>query len=185
MNGQAWWYVTRASGLVAWALLAASVALGTLQAARRSPRRTASWYVDLHRGLSGLACFAIAAHLVALLADSFADFTLAEVVLPLERRSDTWGVTWGVATLYLVAAVEVTSLAQRRLTYRTWRRIHYLGLVVFWTATLHGVLVGTDTGNWALRVAAVSLVVAVAVVSARRVSFGLRHAGDPVEPVPR
>lgn len=113
-----------------------------------------------------------------------AGFTLGGVLVPLQRQPDTWGVTWGIVTQHVVIAVEATSFAVRRLSYRAWRRVHYLGLAVFWTATLHGVLVGTDTGNWLLRATALILVVAVAVVSVHRVRFGLRHPRDQVQPLP-
>ena len=174
MNGQGWWYFTRASGIVAWVLLAGSVVLGTLQSARATRGRTAVWHVDLHRGLSGLACWSIAAHVVGLLADSFAGFTLGEVLVPLQRDADRWGVTWGVIALYVVVALEVTSLATRRLSHRTWRRVHYLGLGVFWLTTLHGVLVGTDTANWFLRLTAGALVGGVAASTIVRAVRGQR-----------
>lgn len=168
MSGQSWWYLTRASGILAWALLGASVALGLLQAARVTPGRSPAWFVDLHRGLSGLGCWALGVHLVALLADSFESFDLLDVLVPLRSDLDPGGVAWGIAALYLTAAVEITSLATRRLSWRTWRRVHYLGLVVFWLATLHGLLTGTDSQSLLLQVPAIGFMTLLAVITARR-----------------
>lgn len=144
MNGQAWWYVTRASGIAAWAVLGASALLGQLQARRWTPGRSPAWFVDLHRGLAGIGCAALLLHLVALLADSFTDFDLLDLLIPMRSDLSPGGVAWGIVALYLIVAVEATSLASRRLSWRAWRRIHRLGLAVFWLTTLHVLLVGTD-----------------------------------------
>jgi DMSO/TMAO reductase YedYZ heme-binding membrane subunit len=70
------------------------------------------------------------------------------------RRSDPPASAWkpgpvalGVVALYLFVAVEVSSLAMRRLPRRWWRRIHLASFGAFWLATLHGLLAGTDRTN--------------------------------------
>ena len=56
MSGQFPWYVARSAGLVAWALLAASVLWGlALSTKILSPKVRANWILDLHRWLGGLA----------------------------------------------------------------------------------------------------------------------------------
>ncbi len=177
MSGQGWWYVTRASGIVAWILLGASVALGTLQSARRTSGRSPAWFVDLHRGLAGIACWALGTHLVALIADSFETFDLLDLLVPFRAPVDPGGVAWGIAALYVVVAVEVSSLAARRLSWRTWRTIHVSGLVVFWLTTIHAIQTGTDTQNWLLRITAVAAAAAVAAVSVLRLRPA-RHSMD-------
>jgi methionine sulfoxide reductase heme-binding subunit len=168
MSGQGWWYLTRASGIIAWVLLGASVALGTMQSSRRTPGRSPAWFVDLHRGLAGIACWALATHLVALIADSFESFDLLDLLIPYRAPVEPGGVAWGIAALYVTVAVEATSLAARRLSWRTWRTIHASGLVVFWLTTLHAIQTGTDTQSWLLRIAAVAVSLFVAVVTVVR-----------------
>lgn len=150
MNGQLWWYVARATGLVAWALLALSTALGVVVTARGASVRRPAWFVDFHRGLSGLACLFVAGHLVAILADSFANLGVLDLLVPMRSSLSPGALAWGIVALYLLVAVEATSLAQRRLPYRFWRRVHYLGLSIFLLSTIHGLLVGTDADNRAL-----------------------------------
>ena len=65
---------------------------------------------------------------------------------------------WGVAALYLLVAVEVTSLAKKRLPMKVWRRAHLLSFPLWLTATAHFALAGTDTAN---RAAQWTLVLAV------------------------
>ncbi|HEY0396749.1 MAG TPA: ferredoxin-NADPH reductase, partial [Acidimicrobiia bacterium] len=56
MSGQFPWYVARSAGLVAWALLAASVLWGlALSTKILSPKVRPNWILDLHRWLGGLA----------------------------------------------------------------------------------------------------------------------------------
>lgn len=47
-------------------------------------------------------------------------------------------------SLYLLVAVEATSLATRRLPRRVWRTVHLTSYVLFWAATFHFMLAGTD-----------------------------------------
>ena len=49
MNSQVWWFVTRASGMVAWVLLTATVLWGILLPAKMFPKQRPAWILDLHR----------------------------------------------------------------------------------------------------------------------------------------
>ena len=49
--------------------------------------------------------------------------------------------------MYLLLAVELTSLTRRWLPTHVWRRIHVLSLPLFALATVHFVVTGTDAGN--------------------------------------
>lgn len=183
MNGQFWWYVTRATGLVAWGLLGLSTATGLLLSARRTVGRRPAWFVDLHRGMSGLGCLFVAAHLVAILADSFANFGLLDVFVPMRTSLSPGAVAWGIVALYLLVAVEATSLALRQVPYRLWRRVHYAGLAIFWLTTLHALLAGTDGTNRALLVAGTLSIVGCACLLVRRVAERTALAGSGLKPL--
>jgi DMSO/TMAO reductase YedYZ heme-binding membrane subunit len=51
-----------------------------------------------------------------------------------------------VVTVYLLAAVEVTSLLRKWMPAKWWRGVHLTSFVLFWTATMHAVTAGTDLG---------------------------------------
>jgi hypothetical protein len=71
MSGTLPWYVARASGLVAWALLAGSVVWGLLMTSKIMRRRlTNSWLLDLHRWLGGLALVFTGIHVAAILMEA-------------------------------------------------------------------------------------------------------------------
>ena len=81
------WYVARSSGLVAWALLAASVLWGLLLATRVFDRTPSpKWFLDLHRFLGGTAVVFTAVHIGALAADTTVHFGWREILVPLASR---------------------------------------------------------------------------------------------------
>ena len=166
---QIWWYAARSSGVVAWVLLTASVVWGLGLSTRvRAPGRTPAWVLDLHRFLGGLATLFVGVHLGALLADSYIDFDVVDLVVPGASPWQPGAVAWGVVGLWLVAAVEVTSLAKRHLPIRWWQRVHILSLPLFVVATLHFAQAGTDAGNTAAVVAMIAASAAVAALVVRR-----------------
>jgi len=148
LNEQIWWYTARAGGIVAWFLLAAAVVWGLLAHTRViEGRPKPAWVLDLHRFLGGLAVVFTAVHVLALVADSYLYFGWSEVLVPFASAWEPGPVALGVVALWLLAAVEVSSLLQRRLPRRAWRWIHLSSYVAFWATALHVVLAGTDAAN--------------------------------------
>jgi predicted ferric reductase len=146
MSGTLPWYVARASGLVAWTLLAGSVIWGLLMTTKvmRHFART-SWLLDLHRWLGGLALVFTGIHVLAILGDTYVHFGLASVLIPFVSHWHPVMVAYGIASLYLLVAVEVTSLLRRHLKRTTWRRVHYASFPLFVFSTVHGLTAGTDS----------------------------------------
>ena len=183
MSGTLPWYVARASGLVAWSLLAASVIWGLLMtshAIRRLART--SWLLDLHRWLGGLALVFTGVHVVAILSDTYVHFGLASVLVPLAAHWHPVMVAYGIASLYLLVAIEVTSLLRRRINRRLWRAVHFLSFPLFVASTVHGLTAGTDSRAPMLVITAVLAGVAVAGLAVIRVARAT--AADRVPPRP-
>jgi predicted ferric reductase len=143
MSTQTWWYLIRASGLAAWTVLAADVVLGLLMSTGFAPVK--KWR-RLHSWLAGIGVSMVALHLVTLIADSYMTFDLASVLVPFASSWRTGAVAWGVVTIYLLAAVELTSLLRKWLPVKWWRGVHLTSFLAFWTATMHAVTAGTDLG---------------------------------------
>jgi DMSO/TMAO reductase YedYZ heme-binding membrane subunit len=140
-----WWYVARSSGLVAWGLASASVLWGLFLSTRvLGNRPRANWLLDLHRFLGGLTVAFIAVHLVGLMLDPFVNFGFSQVLIPFASTWNPLAVAWGVVAMYLLVAVEVSSLMRRRLPKRWWRSIHMAGYGVFVLGTIHLLTAGTD-----------------------------------------
>ncbi len=146
MSGTWPWYVARASGLIAWLLLAAATLWGLAMATKILGRRPrANWMLDMHRWLGGTALALTGIHVGALLVDQYIHFDLASVLVPFASSWSPLAVTFGVVSLYLLLAVELTSLARAQLPHDIWRKVHYASFPLFLTATVHGLTAGTDS----------------------------------------
>lgn len=181
-----WWYIARSSGLVAWALLAASVLWGLLLATRvfgRTP--SPKWLTDLHRFLGGIAVIFTAIHVGALVADSYVHFGTKEVLVPFASSWKPLAVAWGVISMWILVAVEGSSLLMRHLPRRLWRGIHFSSFVLFFTATFHAISAGTDTHTQAFvllcdaMLSIVCLLILVRILAGRKRGSGGRATPAP------
>jgi predicted ferric reductase len=159
------WFVARSSGLTAWALLGASVLAGLLVSRKTMARPGLAWLLDLHRFLGGLAVAFVAVHVGSLLADSYIQFDLVSVLVPLASHWHPVAVAWGITGMYLLVAIEVTSLLRTRLPRSVWRFTHMASLPLFAMTTIHALTAGTDGRTWAFVGAASTITLAVAALA--------------------
>jgi len=142
------WLVARSSGVVAWALIVASAAWGLLLATRVLGRKASpAWLLSLHRFLGALAVVFTAVHVVAIVADPYVNFALGDVLVPLASSWKPFAVALGIVGMYLLAAVQITSLLRRHMSQSSWRRVHLLSYALFATTTVHALMAGTDTNS--------------------------------------
>ena len=142
------WYVARSAGWVAWLLLAASVGWGLALSSRLVRRRGApAWLLASHRFLGLLTMVFVGVHLVGLWFDSYVAFDLGQLLVPMRSTYRPLAVAWGIVALYLLVAVELTSLLMRHIPRRWWHRIHLGSFLLLASATLHAFTSGTDRSN--------------------------------------
>jgi sulfoxide reductase heme-binding subunit YedZ len=161
VSSQVWWDAARAGGILAWALASLSVIWG-LQLSTRLVRKPApAWVLDLHRFLGGLAVVFTGVHMGGLFLDTQTHFGPAQLFVPFASGWRPAVVALGVVAMYLLLAVELTSLAMKRLPRRTWHAVHLASFGVFVLGTIHALLAGTDATNpiFQLSVMVVSAVV--------------------------
>lgn len=148
MNEHTFWYLSRASGMVAWLVLAASCLWGILLVTRMlKPADRPAWLLDLHRWLGGLSVATTAVHLGTLVGDNYVHFGWRELFVPQASAWQPGPVTWGVLAFYVLVVVQLSSLMMKKLPKRLWRSVHLLSYVMFAMATVHGVQAGTDASN--------------------------------------
>ena len=124
--------------------------------------------LDLHRWLGGLAVSFTGFHLLGLVADSYEHFGFREILIPFASEWKPSAVAWGVVGLYLMAAVQVTSLLMRRLPRKLWKSVHYLSFVLFFVASMHAAAAGSDTGAIWYRAISAALITATLFVTLYR-----------------
>jgi len=154
-----WWYVARAGGLMAWWLVAASVFWGLLLSTRvLSGKPRPAWLLDLHRFLGATAVVFTGIHLGGLVADDYTHFGWSSLFVPMASAWRPGAVAWGIAGFYLLAAIELTSLARKHIPNRLWRGVHFASFPLFMLTTVHAFVAGTDHGNVALQWGALGMV---------------------------
>jgi len=151
VNGIAW-YADRAAGMTALVLLTASVCLGIALAGRvRSQRWPAFAIQEVHRYLGLLTGVFIGIHGLAILLDSYVPYSLKQLLVPGTAPSRTMAVAAGVVGTELLAALAITNRFRTRLSFKFWRRAHYLNFAVWILALGHGIAAGTDSDQpWAV-----------------------------------
>ena len=180
MSDELTWYLTRVSGLVAWALMMVAVLWGLLLVSRVLERRPSSvWLLDLHKHLSLLTVVLTVVHVGALWFDDFVEFSMVEIFVPLRSDYETTAVTIGVVALWTLGVVEVSARMRRRLGMRTWRAMHMLSGPLVIMATLHGIMIGTDMGNPVVITVGMVLAAEVILVLVLRVRGGRRSVSVP------
>jgi DMSO/TMAO reductase YedYZ heme-binding membrane subunit len=145
-----WTYLTQASGLVATVLIVLALGGGLLFSARATGgRRRPNWWLDLHNYLGGLAFAFTAFHIYASYRDELSGIGLAQVFIPMTAEGWEWGITWGVLSTYVFAAVVFTSWPGKRFSRRTWLAVHLLSVPATFMAAAHAWMVGSDKhGLW-------------------------------------
>jgi DMSO/TMAO reductase YedYZ heme-binding membrane subunit len=148
LDPKTWWYLSRAGGFVAWALLATSVLWGLFITNRTLSKSTPpAWVLDLHRHLGGLAVAFVAVHIGVLPLDGFTHWSAADLFVPMHSTWHPAAVAWGVVAMYLLLAIEITSLMGRRFPRTWWRRVHMLSFPLYVLASIHLFAAGTDARN--------------------------------------
>jgi predicted ferric reductase len=144
---KAYWYLSRASGLVAFALVWLSMVWGLLitgRVARRWPGVASAGDVHQHVSLLGLGLGLF--HALVLLGDRYTNYSLAQILIPFTAAAHKplW-VGLGQVGFYLLGIVALSFYLRRWITHRGWRALHILSFGVYFVALIHGVMSGTDS----------------------------------------
>jgi sulfoxide reductase heme-binding subunit YedZ len=144
-NSQLTWFLTRASGVVALALLTLSMVLGIGASTRLSSARWPRFVTQgLHRNISLYVLVLLALHVIVAVLDDYVTITVQESLVPF---IGTYRPVWmGLGTLAsdLVIAMIVTSLLRQRIGYETWRAVHWTSYMCWPLAVVHGLGTGSD-----------------------------------------
>lgn len=180
-----WWYVTRASAMIAWVLATLAVVWGVLMSTRLlRTAGNAAWLQDLHRYFAGAGIVMVALHMVSLSLDGWLAMTPAELFVPFVTDYRPVAVAIGILAFYLLVAIQITSWFMSRLPRRLWRAIHLSSYVVIIAVAFHAGLAGTDVGStWYLLVSTIVIVMGAlaALVPAVMRSRGPAPASVPAE----
>jgi methionine sulfoxide reductase heme-binding subunit len=156
-GGKALWYLTRSTGMVAFLLLTATVAIGVVASVgwttERWPRFLSQ---DVHRNLSLFCVGFVGLHVVTTVSDGYVPIGFVDAFVPFLTAYRPLWVGLGALTFDLLVAVLVTSAFRHRIGFSSWRFVHWLAYLCWPIALFHALGSGTD--------ASLPLVVAVNVL---------------------
>jgi predicted ferric reductase len=143
---QLWWYVTRASGIVAYLLLWFSMVLGLAVSSKFFDRLLDRVFTyDFHQFISLLSIAFMVLHVAVLMLDRYLPYSVWQTLVPFISPYRPFWVGVGVIGFYLILLVTITFYIRNRIGMRAFRIIHVLSLVSYLGATLHGIYAGTDS----------------------------------------
>jgi len=173
-----YWYLARVSGLIAYAFLWASVALGLVLSSRLARLWPGGPTVaDLHQFTSLLALTFAIFHVLILLGDRYIGYTLGQLLVPFaggDYRPQWVGL--GQLSFYIALPIAFSFYVRRRIGHRTWRLLHYTSFGVYLLVTAHGMLAGTDSSTPAVLVMYAATGIAIYFLTVYRL---LASAGQP------
>ncbi|MEX1253758.1 MAG: hypothetical protein WEE64_05395 [Dehalococcoidia bacterium] len=146
-----YWYMGRSSGFAAYWLLLASVVLGLAVSSRVFDGwLVRPWVYEMHQFLSLYVLIAMSFHALIMLPDPYAQFSLAELLVPFASTYRPVAVAIGAIALYGSFIVSASFYLKRYIGQQAWRWLHYSTFGLFVLAMVHGILAGTDSGEqWA------------------------------------
>jgi DMSO/TMAO reductase YedYZ heme-binding membrane subunit len=147
-----------------------------------------AWLLDLHRFLGATAVVLTGVHLAGLVADSYTHFGPTDLLVPFASHWRPVAVAWGVVALYLLAAVEITSLFMRRIPRKWWRAVHSSSFALFVITGVHAFTAGADRANALVQLSALFMatlfvfLVAYRRLAPRRGRQAARQRQQPSQP---
>lgn len=150
MNEHSMWYLSRASGMIAWIVLGITCLWGILLITRMlKPADRPAWLLDLHRYLGVLSIVTTGAHMATLVGDNWEHYGWSELFIPFTKLeySNSAAIAWGVFAFYLMVIIQLSSWVMKWLPRKLWHGIHLLSYVLFVMVTIHGFMAGSDSTN--------------------------------------
>jgi len=144
-SATAFWYASRATGIVALLLLTAVLVLGMLVNRQgRLPGLPRFAVGDLHRNLSLLSVAFIAVHVLTAVLDTYVSIPLVSAIVPFGSGYERLWLGLGAISFDLMLAMIITSLVRGRLNRILWRAIHLLAYLTWPVAFVHSIGAAKD-----------------------------------------
>jgi len=158
-----WWLISRASGVVALALVSLSVLMGLAMAARAIPRpgwkRTVA---RLHEHVALTALAAVGLHGVSLLGDTWLKPGLRGIAIPFALHYRPGFTGAGIIAGYLMMLVGPSFYLRRRIGAGRWRKLHRVSAAIWILAAVHTLGAGSDAAGLWLRAVVLAPVAPIA-----------------------
>jgi predicted ferric reductase len=179
MTGSAFWYASRATGVISLILFSIVAILGILVNRQgRLPGLPRFAVTGLHRNLSLLTVAFLGTHIVTAIVDGYAHIPWLSTVVPFSSGYERFWIGLGTLAIDLFAALIVTSLLRDKIKPSIWRAVHWLAYVCYPVVVIHSLGAYKDLRSGWL------LVLTLATVFAVFMAIGYRVL-DAMSAIPR
>ena len=154
------WYAARAGGVAAYVLLTLNVSIGLLMTGKKTMKHWPRFALeDVHRFTGILTGTFVVLHITTVAIDSYLPFSPLSLAVPFISTYRPIWIGLGIVAAELLLALAITNhYRNTKLSYRTWRRWHYVNFAVWTAATFHSIGSGTDRSTtWLLAIDAVAV----------------------------
>ena len=182
------WYLSRATAIVAYLILWLSMVWGLLM----STRLIKNWpgfppSNNLHKffAIFGLSLGML--HGLLLLGDRYMNFKLVQLLIPFANTTyrPTW-VGFGQISLYLWGLIVISFYLRKKIGQKTWRVLHVLTFFTYASVFIHGITSGSDSGTVLMQgVYWVSGLVFLSLLVYRLIARPVRKSQPVFVPIPR
>ena len=139
------WYLSRASGVIAYTLFWLAVVFGLLLSTRLGKHFNAARVFALHQYLSLIAVGFAAFHAGILLADNFLNLNLWQILLPFGFQTERVGVALGQLGFWLLFICAFSFYIKKYIGQSAWRWLHFLTFMAYMFISVHVFMVGSDS----------------------------------------
>lgn len=142
------WYISRASGLIAFILLYLVMFFGLsirMPLLKRIMKPITS--LNIHAWLSVQALMFVFIHGGVLIFDKFINLKVADVTVPFVSDYYKNEIALGIIGMYLMVILILTSYFRNKISHALWRFVHYFNIVLYVAVVIHALVIGTDLKN--------------------------------------
>lgn len=139
------WYLSRAGGVIAYALFWLAVVFGLLLSTRLGKHINAARVFALHQYLSLIAVGFAAFHAGILLADNYLNPQIWQILAPFGFQTDRVGVALGQLGFWLLFICAFSFYIKKYIGQSAWRWLHFLTFMAYMLISIHVFMVGSDS----------------------------------------
>lgn len=139
------WYLSRAGGVIAYALFWLAVVFGLLLSTRLGKYFNAARVFALHQYLSLIAVGFATFHAGILLADNYLNLHIWQILAPFGFQTDRVGVALGQIGFWLLFICAFSFYIKQYIGQSAWRWLHFLTFMAYMLISIHVFMVGSDS----------------------------------------
>lgn len=171
------WEMIRSTGLTSYSLLFLSVTAGVMYKGKLSAPKRQAVLLFVHQTAGWLGFLIGLLHGLLLIIDDYLPFSPSEVFIPFTSDYKPFLTGLGTLSLYGMLLLLVSSDAMKKMSRKLWRAIHYLAIPAYLFAFVHGIAIGTDSGEtWSMIFYTSTAVMLVAMMFVRRLLLPVKNS---------